>query len=38
MKIYILLMLISVIVGLSYFPIRVRAKKAATVAPEFDAA
>jgi len=34
MKIYILLMLIGVIVGLSHFPIRVRAKKAAAVAPD----
>ena len=34
MKIYMLMMLIGVIVGLSYLPIRVRAKQAATVPPE----
>ena len=31
MKIYLLLMLIAVIVGLSYLPIRVRAKQATPV-------
>jgi xanthosine utilization system XapX-like protein len=34
MKIYMLMMLIGVIVGLSYLPIRVRAKQASPVAPD----
>jgi hypothetical protein len=34
MKIYFLLMLISVFVGLSYMPIRVEAKQRAAVPPE----
>jgi hypothetical protein len=34
MKIYMLLMLIAVIVGLSHLPIRVRAKQSAPAAPD----
>jgi hypothetical protein len=34
MKIYILMMLIAVIVGLSHLPIRVRAKQSAPVPPD----
>jgi hypothetical protein len=34
MKIYILMMLIAAIVGLSYLPIRVRAKQSAPVQPD----
>ena len=34
MKIYMLLMLIAVIVGLSHLPIRVRAKQSAPVQPD----
>ena len=34
MKIYILMMLIAAIVGLSHLPIRVRAKQSAPVAPD----
>jgi hypothetical protein len=34
MKIYMLLMLIGVIVGLSHLPVRIRAKQAAPVQPD----
>jgi hypothetical protein len=38
MKIYMLVMLISAIVGLSYLPIRVRTKQTASVRPDSLAA